>query len=687
MHRLILGTLVLIGAGACSQQDAAQTPATPAPASVAAPKPLTSGMELTNFDKAVRPQDDLFRHVNGGWLARTEIPADKSNYGSFTMLSDQAEADMREIIEQAAAATNNAPGSEARKIGDLYAAYMDETRAEELALAPIQDELAAIEALADKAALAGKMAELARSGVTGLFGGYIDTDAKKSDQYALYLYQAGIGLPDRDYYFDDKYQDKLAQYLPHVERMLTLAGIADAGKRAADIVKFETRLAKSHWTQVESRDDSKTYNKKTRAELSKLAPGMEFDGYFAALGAATVPELIVRQPSYFTGMAQAVKDTPLPVLKSWLQWSVINQYASLLHKKMVDADFAFFGTALNGTPENRPRWKRAVEAVENSLGEAVGKIYVERHFPPQAKQRMDALVDNLVKAYAQGIEGLEWMGAETKQKALAKLATFDPKIGYPDKWRDYLKLEIKRDDLVGNMQRAAAFELDRNLNKLGKPVDRTEWLMTPQTVNAYYNPGKNEIVFPAAILQPPFFNMQADDAVNYGGIGAVIGHEIGHGFDDQGSKWDGLGNLSEWWTEADRTEFDKRGAALATQYDTYEPLPGLHLNGKFTLGENIGDLAGVTLAYAAYKLALAGSEAPVLDGLTGDQRFVAGWAQVWARKYRDDNLKQRLSTDPHSPSEFRTNGIVRNLPVFYAAFDAKPGDGLYLAPEQRVKIW
>jgi len=686
MKRFLLPAFILAMLSACSGQDAPVTVAPPA-AAAPAPKPLTSGVDKANFDTTVRPQDDLYRYVNGTWMAKTEIPADKSNYGTFTILSDQAEKDLLAIIEEAAKTIGNAPGSEAQKVGDLYASYMDEAKAEELKLSPVADEFAAIDAVADKAALLEQMAVLARAGVGGLFGGYINTDAKNSDQYAFYMVQAGIGLPDRDYYFDPKYKDKLAAYLPHVERMLTLAGIPDAAKRAAAIVKLETTLAKSHWTQVESRDDTKTYNPKTAAELSALAPGVDFVRYFSTFGKAADGDVIVAQPSYFTGMAKAIEATSLETLKDWLKWSVINQYASLLNKDMVDADFAFYGTTLKGTPENRPRWKRGVEAVEVSLGEAVGKIYVEKNFPPEAKQRMDALVKNLVEAYRQGIQNLEWMGAETKQKALAKLDQFYPKIGYPEKWRDYTKLEIRRDDLLGNLQRAAAFELQRNLDKLGKPVDRSEWFMTPQTVNAYYNPGMNEIVFPAAILQPPFFNMAADEAVNYGAIGSVIGHEIGHGFDDQGSKWDGKGNLSDWWTETDRAEFDQRGKALVAQYAEFEPLPGFKLNGELTLGENIGDLAGMTFAHAAYKLSLGGKAAPVIDELSGEQRFLIGWAQVWARNYREDDLKSRLALDPHSPSEFRANGVMRNMPQFYTVFDVKEGDKLYLPPNQRVKIW
>ena len=680
MNRLLTGLFALALLAACSKQESA-------PAQVEAPKPLASGVMVANNDKTVRAQDDLYRSINGQWLAKTEIPADRSNYGSFTMLADKSEADERAIIEESANAKANPPGSEAQKVGDLYASFMDEKRADELGVTPIAPLLAKVDAIKTKADLVKTFGELTPYGIGGPFGGFVNTDARKSDQYILYLFQGGLGLPERDYYLDPKFKDKLAAYGPHIEKMLTLAKVADAKGKAAAIVKFETQLAKTHWTKEENRDDIKTYNKRSRAELAKEAPGFDWNLYFDTAGATMAQQVIVSQPSFFTAMAKAVDTTPIATWKAWLEWNLVNQYASILGKDLVDADFAFYGTALNGTPENRPRWKRGVATVEGSIGEAVGKIYVEQHFPPEAKARMDQLVKNLIEAYRQGIQGLEWMSPETKTKALAKLATFNPKIGYPKKWRDYSKLDIKRDDLVGNIQRATAFGWARGLAKLGAPIDRDEWFMTPMTVNAYYNPGMNEIVFPAAILQPPFFDMNADDAVNYGGIGAVIGHEIGHGFDDQGSKYDGVGNLNDWWTAADRTEFEKRTAALATQYDAFEPFPGFHVNGKFTMGENIGDLAGMTMSYRAYQLSLGGKPATTIDGFTGDQRFFIGWAQVWARKYRDDNLKQRLATDPHSPSEYRANGTVRNIPAFYTAFDVKEGDKLYLAPDQRVKIW
>ena len=450
---------------------------------------------------------------------------------------------------------------------------------------------------------------------------------------------------------------------------------------------LESQIAKAQWSKVENRNVDKTYNKMGFAELVKLTPGFDWPLYFQAIGVKDPKQLVVSQPPYLTAMAELLDKVPLATWKVWLKFHIVHRYAALLNKELVDADFAFYGTSLRGIPQIRPRWKRGVGVVEGCLGEALGKLYVEKHFPPEAKQRMDQMVKNVLEAYRVRFQNLDWMSPATKEKALLKLARFTPKIGYPKKWRDYSALEIRRDDLVGNIERHAIYEWNRDLAKLGKPVDRDEWNMTPQTINAYYNPSQNEIVFPAAILQPPFFNLKADDAVNYGGIGAVIGHETGHGFDDQGSKWDGAGNLNQWWTPADRTEFDKRGDALAGQFDQFEPFPGYKVNGRFTLGENIGDLAGLTIAYDAYRLSLGGKPAPVIDGMTGDQRFFFGWAQVWARKHREADLKNRLLTDPHSPAEYRVNGTVRNVPAFYAAFGVKEGDKMYLPPEKRVKLW
>ena len=681
-----LPVALLLALAACSGKEA-PAPATEPAAPENAPVALGSGVDAKGFDAAVRPQDDYFQHVNAGWLAAHEIPADRSNYGSFTKLADEAEKNLKDIIEESAAAPADTRSKESQQVGDLYASFMDEPRIESLGATPIADELAAIDALADRDALVEHLGKRGRQSQTGLFGGYVNTDPKRSDRYAFFLVQDGLGLPDRDYYLDAKYADKLAAYKPHVAKMLELAGVSDGKRRAEAIVAFETEIAKVQWSKVDSRDDTKTYNPMTAAQLSALAPGVPFNRYFTALGKDPAADVVVAQPSYFTAMATLLAETPMDTLKDWMRWHLVSQYAGALNKAIVDEDFAFFGTTLLGIPEIRPRWKRGVKNVEGSLGEVVGKIYVERHFPPEAKQRMDTLVKNLVEAYRQGIQTLEWMSPATKEKALAKLSTFTPKIGYPDTWRDYSKLEIRRDDLVGNLQRAAEFFTQRELDKLGKPVDRSEWFMTPQTVNAYYNPGMNEIVFPAAILQPPFFNLQADEAVNYGAIGGVIGHEIGHGFDDQGSKWDGAGNLNDWWTPEDRAEFEKRAKALVDQYAAFEPLPGFTVNGQLTLGENIGDLAGLTLAHAAWKISLAGKESPVIDGLSGDQRFLAGWAQGWASKQRDDFIKTILATDPHSPPKFRVNGVMRNLPVFYETYGVKEGDALYLPPEQRVKIW
>ena len=569
----------------------------------------------------------------------------------------------------------------------MYASYMNEARAEKLGIEPIAEMLAAIDRIESKDDLVRTFAELQRDGVSGPLGCYVNTDAKKSDQYILYLSEGGLGLPDRDYYWDAKLQKKLAAYAAHVAHMLSLAKVPDAKRAAAEVVAFETRLAKAQWSKLENRDSTKTYNRKSRDELLKLAPAFDWNLYFTTIGGKDPQEVIVGQPSYFTALSGMLDSVPLAAWRAWLKWQVIRRYATLLNKEMADADFAFYGTTLHGIPQNRPRWKQAVSAVEGALGQAVGKLYVEKHFPPDAKARMDRMVQHIIDAYRQAFQHNDWMGPQTRQKALAKLATFRPKIGYPKKWRDYSALEIRRDDLVGNVQRAAVFEWNYMIGKLGKPVDRDEWHITPQTVNAFYNAHMNEIVFPAAILQPPFFNRSADDAVNYGGIGAVIGHEIGHGFDDQGSKWDAAGNLANWWTKADRAEFERRVAALAAQYDRFEPFPGFHVNGKFTLGENIGDLSGLTIAYAAYRASLAGREAPVIEGMTGDQRFFIGFAQVWRCKYRDDELRNRLLVDPHSPAEFRANGVPRNVDGFYSAFGVREGDKMYLPPKQRVKIW
>jgi putative endopeptidase len=650
--------------------------------------PEKSGIDRSRFDESVRPQDDLFRYASGKWLATAKIPADRSLDGAFMELRDNAESNLRAMIEDVAKRNASADASE-RKVGDFFASYMDEARADSLGKKPIADELAQIDAISDKASLVKTIAKLHRLGVEGVFGLRVTPDAKQSDRYIVYLRQGGIGLPDESYYREDKFQKVREAYVAHIAKMLELTSAPDAKAGAERVMSVESGLAKHHWDRVKSRDATLTYNKKSGTALSELTPGFDWQAWFEGVGAKGVDEVVVEQPSYFSAMASSIETVSLPDWKLWLKWQLIRETAPLLSHEFVDADFEFFDKVLTGAPEIRPRWKRGVAASEVALGHALGKLYVAKHFPPAAKTRMKQLVANLIEAYRRDIQDLPWMSAETKQKALDKLSKFTPHIGYPDIWRDYSRLEIIRDDLVGNVQRAEAFELARNLAKLGKPVDRSEWRMTPQTVNAYYNAGMNQIVFPAAILQPPFFDLEADDAVNYGGIGAVIGHEIGHGFDDQGSKYDGDGNMKNWWTSQDRLEFDKRAKMLIDQYNTFEPpqLHGQHVNGALTIGENIGDLGGLTIAYKAYKIALGDSKAPVLDGFTGEQRFFIGWAQVWRGKYRDAEIMRRLAVDTHSPVEFRCNGVVRNLVEFHEAFQVKQGDKLWLPPDQRVRIW
>ena len=652
------------------------------------PAPARSGVDVSGVDQAVRPQDDFFRYVNGGWINATEIPADKSRWGTFDRLIEESDAAIRAIIEEAE--KSDAPeGSEARKVGDLYKSFMDEARADELGVAPLADDLARVEALADKKGLAALLGSLQRRGGGGIFGAGVSVDAKKSDQYVVYMGQGGISLPDESYYREAKYQEIRDAFVAHVEAMLALAGTPDARSKAARILELETAIAKHHWDRVKRRDRTLTYNKKTFAELESLAPAVDWATWFRELGAPELGEVVVGQPDFFSAVSKLIEETPLEVWKTWIRWRLVHDAAPYLSKPFVDENFAFYGKTLSGTPELQARWKRGVGLVSGAMGEAVGKLYVEKHFPPEAKTRMKALVDNLVAAYRENISNLDWMSPETRTKAIEKLEKFTPKIGYPDEWRDYSKLEIRPDDLLGNVRRADAFENDRDFAKLGKPIDRNEWAMTPHTVNAYYNPTLNEIVFPAAILQPPFFDLEADDAVNYGAIGAVIGHEIGHGFDDQGSKSDGDGNMINWWTDEDRKEFEARAAKLIKQYGEFEPaqLPGQKVNGALTIGENIGDLGGLSIAYKAYKRSLKGKEAPVIDGLTGDQRFFLGWAQAWRTKFPDAELARRLTIDPHSPAEFRCNGVLRNMPEFYSAFDVKEGDKLWLPPEERVRIW
>ena len=629
---------------------------------------INSGIDLSHVDRAARPQDDLFGHVNGRWLAEYEIPPDRATDGAFRTLFDRAEEQVRDLITHAADATP-APDTDEQRIGDLYASFMDEDAVARVGLAPLRDELDAIDAASDATALPEVVGRLQRTGVGGGAGAYVDTDSKDSTRYLLHLNQSGLGLPDESYYRDEQHAEILAAYPRHIAAMFALvySGSAeDHADTAARIVALESKLAAAHWDVVKRRDADLTYNLRKFTDLGHEAPGFDWSGWVLALGSSAdaASELVVRQPDYLTAFAALWASEDLEDWKRWLRWRLIHARAFLLTDDLVAEDFAFYGRTLSGTEQIRDRWKRGVSLVESLMGDAVGKLYVQRHFPPDAKARMDILVANLRKAYRVSIESLDWMTPETRQRALAKLDKFTAKIGYPKNWRDYSALRVERTDLYGNFLRGHVVNHDRELAKLGSPVDRDEWFMTPQTVNAYYNPGMNEIVFPAAILQPPFFDAQADDAANYGGIGAVIGHEIGHGFDDQGAKYDGDGNLVDWWTDEDRAEFGARTKALIEQYDAFIPRTlgnGHHVNGAFTVGENIGDLGGLSIALLAYQLSLNGEQAPIVDGLTGLQRVFFGWAQVWRTKSREAEAIRRLAIDPHSRPRDRGKVVVRMI--------------------------
>ncbi|WP_338079797.1 M13 family metallopeptidase [Antrihabitans stalactiti] len=651
------------------------------------PSATKSGIDLNFRDEQTRAQDDLFVHVNGKWLGEHRIPADRAVDGAFRALHDQAELDVQTIIQEAAAGASE-PGTDAQRIGDLYASFMAADVVEAAVLTPIADELADVANALDHDTLAAVLGRLQRTGIGGAIGHYVDTDAKNSQRYLMHFSQSGIGLPDESYYRADEHAAIRSEYVAHIGRMFALAGVEYDAERVFEI---ERKLAAEHWDVVKRRDAERSYNLVTFDALVTGSPGFNWIAWVSALGASSdaFAEIVVRQPTYVRAFGSLWTAEPIEDWQAWLTWRVIRSRAPYLTSDLVDENFAFAGRTLTGAEENRDRWKRGVSLVQDVLGEAVGKLYVERHFPAAAKDRMQELVANLTEAYRRNISALEWMSPQTREAALAKLEKFTPKIGYPDSWRDYSAVKIDPNDLVGNYRRGYAADYDRDLAKLGGPVDRDEWFMTPQTVNAYYNPGMNEIVFPAAILQPPFFDADADDAANYGGIGAVIGHEIGHGFDDQGAKYDGDGNMVDWWTDDDRTEFGKRTKALIEQYNEFEPkaLPGHTVNGEFTIGENIGDLGGLTIALEAYKIALDGKPGPELDGLTGLQRVFFGWAQVWRTKARNEEALRRLAVDPHSPPEFRCNGVVRNLDSFHEAFELTPDDALYLEPDKRVKIW
>ena len=645
----------------------------------------TSGLDFDHIDSTVRIQDDLYRYFNGAWLKSAVIPADRATDGAFVTLRDLSEKQVRAIIESATGSP------EAKKISDLYTSFMDAAAIEAMGYAPIIKDLALCDSIQSLSDFISTMSWLEARGLGGIFGSFIYADQMDASTNILYLAQGGISLPDESYYREEQYAEIRSAFLTHVETMFSLVGIAGGADLAAKILKLETQLASHHFDAVKDRDATLTYNKMSRAEVIALMPAFDFELYLSSgqIPAVVLDSVIVQQPPFFQGLSSILSAFDRDSWVAWLKWNIISGSAPYLSSDLVEQNFTFYGKTLSGTPELRQRWKRAVSVVEGSLGEAVGKVYVEAHFPSEAKERMEELVANLIQAYRISINAIDWMSQETKLKALEKLGKFTPKIGYPDKWRDYSALTITRDDLFGNIGRITKFARDIELAKIGKPVDKTEWLMTPQTVNAYYHPIQNEIVFPAAILQPPFFDLEADIAANYGGIGAVIGHEIGHGFDDQGSKFDGDGNMIDWWTESDRTEFEKRANMLIKQFDALYPeeTPDIHVNGALTVGENIGDLGGLAIGFKAYKLALKGAPAPVIDGLTGEQRFFLSWAQAWRGKVRAEELRRRIATDPHSPYEFRCNAIVRNINDFYEAFELSEGDKLWLAESERVEIW
>jgi len=684
----VLASLSVFLLSACSPESSPESLATVEPAQTETPNVTSSGIDTGNFDTTIDPGDDFYRYINGTWLTETTLPSDKSNFGAFTALGDEAEENLRRIIEDAAA-TEAPQGSDMQKVGDFFTSFMDIDRIEALGAEPLQSTLSDIVSVQSKDEMLIKMAELNHLSVQMPVGIYISNDAMQSDQYISYLNQWGLGLPDRDWYLtedDESHRQAREAYGDYIGKVLELAGYERAEEAVRSVLGIEFLIAQAHWDRVKNRQRELTYNKMTLDDVSGLSPDMDWAGFLETLGVDET-SVVVRQPDYIEALNGIWNTTSLAQWKDYTAFKFVDSVAAYLSEDFVQAQFEFEGRTLGGLEEIRPRWKRGVDVVDSALGEVVGRLYVEQHFRDEAKTRMDVLVENLREAFREGINELEWMTDTTKAEAQEKLAKFTTKIGYPDDWKDYSALEVRADDIVGNVQRSRRVEHNREMDKLGAPIDRGEWFMTPYTVNAYYNPPMNEIVFPAAILQPPFFNVDADDAVNYGGIGAVIGHEFSHGFDDQGRKSDGDGNLRDWWTEADAAAFSERADRLVAQYNQFEVLPDKFLNGDFTLGENIGDLSGLAVAYKAYRMSLNGEEAPVIDGLTGDQRFFMGWAQVWRRLYRDENLEMRITSDPHSHSEARVNGVVRNFDTWYEAFNIQPDDALYLPPEERVKIW
>jgi putative endopeptidase len=680
VKKLFVSAAALLLVAACGQG-----PSEPAAKEA---QPLRSGIDLAAMDTSVDPGEDFFSYVNGAWIAQTEIPADKGRYGMFDVLRDESQDAVKAIIEESATGDFE-KGTDEQKVGDMYKSFLNWDARNEQGMKPFQAELNRINAIADYDDLAVYFAETVKRNLDAPFGLGQVADFKDPTVYMIYAGQSGLGLPDREYYLkdDEKSEEIRAKYVAHIEKMYGLAEFDDGAAAAQTVMALETRLAKENMTKEESRNWTANYNKVALGDLPTIMPNFNWDGYIAELGLQDVDAIVLFMTDYMKALDGIIVDTDLDTWKTYLTWTALNQTASRLTRDLDKQNFEFYGKALSGTEEQQEDWRRAVNTVNGTLGEVVGKVYVKKHFPPEAKERMLELVGNLVKAYEKSIKELDWMGDETKAEALDKLSKFTPKIGYPDVWRDYSALHVEPDDYYGNIERAALAEYKRVLDRQGGPVDRTEWGMTPQTVNAYYMPPLNEIVFPAAILQWPFFDMDADDAMNYGAIGAVIGHEIGHGFDDSGSTFDGDGVMRNWWTNEDRAEFEKRTAALVAQYDAFRPFDDLAVNGEFTLGENIGDLGGITIGLLAYQMSLNGEEAPVIDGYTGVQRVFLGYGQVWRGIYRDETLRLQIGTDPHSPAMYRTNGAVRNVPEWYEAFDVTEDDAMYLPPEERVKIW
>ncbi|MFZ5618944.1 MAG: M13 family metallopeptidase [Pseudomonadota bacterium] len=683
MKRAFLSTLALLSVLSCSREKAAPE-AAKAHENPDAPQLGSFGVDMSAMDKSVDPGDDFYAYVNGEWLKTFKIPDEYSSYGSFTVLAERSEERLKSIVESIPATA--AAGAAEQKVRDFYASYLGVDAINAKGLAPLAADFAAIEAMTTHEAIAAAFFDPALRAKSPV-GVWIGVDAKRPDRYAVHLTQSGLGMPNRDYYLDEKFADKRTKYRDYIASVLTLAGLADAQGAADRVFAFELEIARTHWEPAKRRNRDLTYNLKSIEQLEAFAPSAPWRAMLASAGLQSLDEVIVREDDAVQKIADLVAATPVATLQEYLKFHLINSNADVLPSAFDDANFAFFGTELRGTLKQKERWKRATAALDGALGEAVGAIYVERHFPPQSKEAMNALVGNLRAALDERLDTLAWMSDETRAKAEEKLAKFTTKIGYPDKWRDYAALEIVAGDAYGNARRAQAFEWDFEASRLGGPVDRSEWGMTPQTVNAYYNPTLNEIVFPAAILEAPFFDRKADAAVNYGAIGAVIGHEIGHGFDDQGRKSDGDGVLADWWTPADAERFNERAGKLGAQYAAYEPIEGFAINPGLTMGENIGDLGGLAIAYHAYKLSLGGADAPVIDGLTGDQRFFLAWAQVWKRVVRDEQLKNQIASDPHSPAQFRVNGVVRNMDAWYEAFGVTADDDLWLEPEDRVQIW